>query len=572
MRRATDYRLRRYFVLSVFVLGVGVLFARAVYLQLFNNEFLEEEGKARHLRVVEVPAHRGMILDRNGQLLAVSTPVHSVWANPVEALADRESVARVEKILGLGADNVTRKLEQKKNRQFLYLKRHITPRQAEKLKQADLPGIYLQREYRRYYPTAEVSSHLLGFTNIDDKGQEGIELAYEDWLAGKPGAKKVIKDQLNRIVEDVEAIKIPRPGRNVTLSIDRRVQYLAYRELKAGYLQHGASSASAVMIDAKTGEVIAMVNVPSFNPNNRKGYRSDTLRNRAVTDVFEPGSTIKPFIVALALESRRYFPDTVIDTTPGFYRIGGYTIRDIRNFGPLSVNNVLLKSSNIGAVKIALKIPRADLWNLYNSIGIGQSTGSGFPGEAHGYLKNFRDWHKTEHATMAYGYGLSMTTLQLARAYTVLATDGRQLPISMLRKTDSDSTFKSMPRAISSTITEHVRSVLNAVVSEHGTGSRAAVPGYHVAGKTGTVRRLVGEAYAKDKYMSLFAGMAPASEPRLVLVVVVNEPSKGAYYGGAVAAPVFSRIMGGALRMLDIAPDNVPLRADTVHPLLNHAG
>ncbi len=567
-----DYRWRRYFVLSIFALGIVVLFVRAVYLQLFNHEFLEEEGQARHLRVVEIPAYRGMILDRSGQLLAVSTPVNSVWANPIEVLANLESVNRVGKILGLETDDLTRKLEQKKTRQFLYLKRHITPHQAEKLKQSDLPGIYLQREYRRYYPTAEVSSHLLGFTNIDDRGQEGIELAYENWLAGQPGSKKVIKDQLNRIVEDVEAIKIPRPGRNVTLSIDRRVQYLAYRELKAGYIQHGASSASAVMIDAKTGEVIAMVNVPSFNPNNRKGYKPQTLRNRAVTDVFEPGSTIKPFVVALALESRRYFPDTVIDTTPGFYKIGKYTIRDIRNFGPLSVNNVLLKSSNIGAVKIAMQIPRPDLWNLYNSIGIGQSTGFGFPGEAHGYLKNFRDWHKTEHATMAYGYGLSMTTLQLARAYTVLATDGRQLSISMLRNSDSDSPLKSLPRVISSQTAEHVRSVLNSVVSEHGTGFRAAVPGYHIAGKTGTVRKLVGKAYASDKYISLFAGMAPASDPKLVLVVMVNEPSKGAYYGGAVAAPVFSKIMSGALRILDVAPDNVPLRAGTVHPPLNHAG
>ncbi len=571
-QQVPNYRLRRIFVLSVFMLGLGVLFVRAVNLQLFEHEFLEEEGKARHLRVVEMPAHRGMILDRNGQLLAVSTPVYSVWANPEEALDNRESIAHAAKILDLKEGELIKKLDQKKNRQFLYIKRRIDPQQAEKLKQAGLSGVYLQREYRRYYPTAEVSSHVLGFTNIDDKGLEGIELAYEDWLAGQPGAKKVIKDQLNRIVEDVEAVRIPRPGQNVTLSIDRRVQYLAYRELKAGYMQHGARSASAVMIDARTGEVIAMVNVPSFNPNNRKGYKQSTYRNRAVTDVFEPGSTMKPFVIALALESRRYFPDTVVDTTPGTYKIGRYTIRDVKNFGPLSVNDVLLKSSNVGVVKIVLTIPRQDLWNTYNFIGAGQSTGSGFPGEVNGYLKSFHDWHETEHATLAFGYGMSMTTLQLAHAYTVLASDGRQVSVSMLRKADAGASQSTLPRVASPQTIEQVRSILNAVVSEHGTGFRAVVPGYHVAGKTGTVHKSTGNGYSKNKYIALFAGMAPASDPRLVLAVMVNEPSNGAYFGGQVAAPVFSRIMGGALRILNIAPDNVPLRADTVNLSQDHAG
>ena len=571
MKQAPNFRRRRFFVLSVFVFGLGVLFVRAVDLQLFEHEFLEEEGKARHLRVVEMPAHRGMILDRNGQLLAVSTPVFSVWANPAEALDHQDSVVRVANILDLKMKDLVKKLEQRKNRQFLYVKRHIDPQQAENLQQSDLSGFYLQREYRRYYPTAEVSSHVIGFTSIDDRGLEGIELAYEDWLVGQPGAKKVIKDQLNRIVEDVEAVKIPRPGQNLTLSIDRRVQYLAYRELKAAYIQQGAHSASAVMVDAKTGEVIAMVNVPSFNPNNRKGHKPYTYRNRAVTDVFEPGSTIKPFVVALALDSKRYSPQTVIDTTPGTYKVGGYTIRDIRNFGPLSVNDVLLKSSNVGAVKIVFTIPRKDLWNTYNSIGVGQSTESGFPGEASGYLKSYQDWHKTEHATMAFGYGMSMTALQLARAYTVLASDGRQASISMLRREDTDSRLRTQPSVVSPQTVRQVRSILNAVVSAEGTGSRAEVPGYTIAGKTGTVRKSSGNGYEK-KYIAIFAGMAPASDPRLVLVVLVNEPSKGAYYGGEVAAPVFSRIMGGTLRLLNITPDNISLSADTVRLPQDHAG
>ena len=573
-KRVPNSSLRRLFVLSVFVFGLGVLFVRAVDLQLFEHEFLEEEGKARHLRVVEMPAHRGMILDRNGQLLAVSTPVFSVWANPAEALNNLESVEHVAKILNLKVSDLVQRLEQKKNRQFLYIKRHIGPQQTSRLQQSELLGIYLKREYRRYYPTAEVSSHVIGFTNIDDTGLEGIELAYEDWLAGQPGAKKVVKDQINRIVEDVEAVKIPRPGQNVTLSIDRRVQYLAYRELKAAYLQHGAQSASAVMVDARTGEVIAMVNVPSFNPNNRKGYKPHTYRNRAVTDVFEPGSTMKPFVVALALDSKRYSTETVIDTTPGTYKIGRFTIRDIRNFGPLSVNDVLLKSSNVGAVKIVFTIPRQDLWNTYNSIGVGQSTESGFPGEASGYLKSFHDWHETEHATMAFGYGMSMTVLQLARAYTVLASDGKQTSISMLRKDDfedPDAYLKTQSPVVSPQTVRQVRSILDAVVSAKGTGSRADVPGYTIAGKTGTVRKSAENGYEK-KYIAMFAGMAPASDPRLVLVVLVNEPSKGTYYGGQVAAPVFSRIMGGTLRLLNITPDNVSLRANSVRASEDHAG
>ena len=571
MKQAPNFRRRRIFVLSVFVFGLAVLFVRAVDLQLFDHEFLEEEGKARHLRVVEMPAHRGMILDRNGQLLAVSTPVFSVWANPAEALDSHDSVVRTAEILNLKVKDLVGKLEQKKSRQFLYIKRHIGPQQAERLQQSDLSGFYLQREYRRYYPTAEVSSHVLGFTNVDDKGLEGIELAYEDWLAGQPGAKKVIKDQLNRIVEDVEAVRIPRPGQNLTLSIDRRVQYLAYRELKAAYLQHGALSASAVMVDVKTGEVLAMVNVPSFNPNNRKAHKQHTYRNRAVTDVFEPGSTMKPFMVALALDSRRYSPETVIDTTPGTYKVGRFTIRDFRDFGPLSVNEVLLKSSNVGAVKMAFTIPRQDLWTTYDAIGVGQSTESGFPGEATGYLKNFQDWHKTEHATMAYGYGMSMTVLQLARAYTVLATDGKRASISMLRREDAHPRQSTQPSVISPQTVRQVRSILDAVVSAEGTGSRADVPGYTIAGKTGTVRKSAGNGY-ENKHIAMFAGMAPANDPRLVLVVLVNEPSKGAYYGGHVAAPIFSKIMGGTLRLLNITPDNVSLRADTVRLAQDHAG
>ena len=562
MKKTPIYTWRRSLIVFAFVFGLAGLFARSVYLQLFEHEFLEEEGKARHLRVVEMPAHRGMILDRNGELLAVSTPIYSVWANPKIAMNDKESIKKAAGILNLSAAGLMDKLQQKKSRQFIYIKRHISPQQTDQLQQHSLKGIHLQREYRRYYPTAEVASHVLGFTDIDDKGLEGVELAYEQWLQGRTGAKKVIKDQLNRIVEDVEGVRIPEPGKNISLSLDRRIQYLAYRELKAKLAKHGARSASAVMIDAKTGEVIAMANVPSFNPNNRKGFRRNTYRNRAITDVFEPGSTIKPFTIASALDSNRYSPNTLINTAPGTYKVGDHMIKDTKDFGTLTVSNVIIKSSNVGATKIALTIPPQDLWSTFSSIGIGQATESGFPGEVGGYLKSFHDWREVEHATLAFGYGLSMTTLQLARAYAMLASGGKQIPISMLHKPDLDSNVISATRVFSPETVHQVISMLTAVVSKEGTGSRAAIPGYSVAGKTGTVHKSTKGGYEEDKYVSLFAGLAPASDPRLVLVVMVNEPSRGAYFGGEVAAPIFSKIMGGALRILNVAPDDVPLQAN----------
>lgn len=572
MKKASIFALRWYLLVLVFMLGLGGLFARAVYLQLFEHEFLEEEGKARHVRVVEMPAYRGMILDRNGELLAVSTPVYSVWANPKEVLNSHDSIKQVAGILSLNADSLIRKLQKKNTRQFLYIKRHIDPKQADQLKQASIAGIHLRREYRRYYPTAEVNSHVLGFTDIDDRGLEGVELAYDQWLRGQAGSKKVIKDQLNRVVEDVEAIRMPQPGQSIMLSLDRRVQYLAYRELKKGQVQHGARSTSAVMIELQTGGIIAMANVPSYNPNNRKDYPRHTYRNRAVTDVFEPGSTIKPFTIAAALESDHYSPHTLINTTPGKYVVGSHTIRDIKNYGQLKVSDVILKSSNVGATKIALTISPQKLWSTFSAIGIGQSTGSGFPGEAAGQLKNFQEWHVVEHATLAFGYGMSMTALQLAHAYAVLASGGERPPVLMLHQPDVDSSQYHSSRVFSPRTAEQIKSMLMAAVSDKGTGSRASIPGYSVAGKTGTVHKFARGGYEENKYLSLFAGMAPADDPQFVLVVIVNEPSRGSYFGGDVAAPIFSKIMSGALRIFNIAPDKVPLRANSPNSSRNHVG
>ena len=572
MKKISVYPFRRFFLLSFFMFALGGLFVRAVYLQLFEHEFLEGEGKARHLRVVEIPAHRGMILDRNGELLAVSTPVFSAWANPNEALKSRDSILHVAKILNIDANELLTKLNNKNSKKFLYVKRQINPQEAEKIEQKNLPGFYLQREYRRYYPTAEVCSHVLGFTDIDDKGLEGIELAYEQWLRGEPGSKKVIKDQQNRIVEDVEALQIPQPGKNIQLSLDKRVQYLAYRELKANLAKHQARSASAVMIDVTSGEVIAMANVPAFNPNNRKGYSRYTYRNRAVTDVIEPGSTIKPFTIASALESNRFAPNTVINTSPGTLNVADHTIKDAKNYGSLSVSDVILKSSNVGATKIAMQLPAQALWSTFASLGIGQVTESGFPGEVAGHLKDFEGWREVEHATLAFGYGMSVTTLQLARAYSALASDGKLLPISMLHQAKTDRDIKNAPRIFLPETIKQMRTMLTAVVSKKGTGSRAAISGYTVAGKTGTVHKSAKGGYEEDKYVSLFAGMAPASDPRLVLVVMVNEPRSGAYFGGEVAAPIFSKIMAGALRILNVSPDNAPLQANTSDTSQGYAG
>jgi cell division protein FtsI (penicillin-binding protein 3) len=440
-------------------------------------------------------------------------------------------------------------------REFVYLKRHVNPDTAKKVLALEAEGVFTQREYRRYYPAGEVVAHVVGFTDIDDHGQEGIELAYEDWLVGKPGKKRVIKDRLGRVIEDVENISDTVPGKNLYLSIDRRIQYLAYRELKAAIRQNRAKSGSAVLLDATTGEVLALVNQPSFNPNNRKRLRSSHYRNRAVTDVFEPGSTIKPFTIAAALESHKYTLASRIDTSPGYIKIGRNTIHDTHNHGELDLTGVITKSSNVGASKIALSLEPEQIWSMFTGVGFGEMTASGFPGESSGLISHFSRWHPIERATLSFGYGLSVTPLQLAHAYTVIAADGLSHPVTFIRKDKPAEAKRILPAHIA----RQVRDMMKTVVSDQGTGLRADVLGYQIAGKTGTVHKSTAGGYADDRYISLFAGIAPASRPRLVLVVMVNEPRGEQYYGGLVAAPVFSRIMSGALRLMDIAPDDLPV-------------
>ena len=551
---------RRIMLLIMFMVIVGLLLSRVVYLQVFNKDFLQDQGSARHLRTVTVNAHRGMIMDRNGEALAISTPVESIWVNPSMLINERQALPRLTRLLGLDLEQTERMLATRMNREFVYLKRHVTPDIANKVLALQAEGVFSQREYRRYYPAGEVTSHVIGFTNIDDQGQEGIELAYQDWLTGTPGKKRVIKDRLGRVIEDVESIHTSSPGKSLTLSIDRRIQYLAYRELKAAVKLNKARSGSAVMLDVQTGEILAAVNQPSYNPNNRKNIRVSQFRNRALTDVFEPGSTIKPFTIAMALESKKYHSKTVIDTTPGSLKVGRNTIRDTKNYGKLDVTHVITKSSNVGASKIALSLEPERMWKMFNSLGFGSVTSSGFPGESAGLLSHFARWHQIEQATLSFGYGLSVTPLQLAHAYSILAADGVSRPVSFLKQ--------ERPvvgqQVISAKVSAQVREIMKTVISSEGTGMQASVQGYQVAGKTGTIHKTSSGGYSTDRYISVFAGMAPASHPRLVLVVMVDDPAGELYYGGQVAAPVFSRVMAGALRLMNIAPDNLPVLQTTL--------
>ncbi|HED52228.1 MAG TPA: penicillin-binding protein 2 [Gammaproteobacteria bacterium] len=548
-------QVRRFVLIGLMLTGFAVLAGRSAQLQLVDQVFLQEQGDARHLRVVKVPAHRGMITDRNGEPLAISTPVQSVWINPQELVATPNEMSRVAQLLTLDADKLQRLIGQRKDREFVYLRRHVAPDLARQVMALDVRGLYLQREYRRYYPAGEVAGHLIGFTNVDDRGQEGLELAYDDWLTGEPGAKRVIKDGQRQIVEDVENIRSAHPGRALTLSIDRRIQYLAYRELKATVTRHHARSGSVVVLDNRTGEVLALVNQPSFNPNNRRGLKPARLRNRAVTDVFEPGSTMKPFIVAAGLQTGKYQVGTRINTAPGLFQVGIHTIRDMHNYGVLDLTGVIRKSSNVAASKIALSLEPETLWGYLSEAGFGVSTGSGFPGEADGHLAGYHRWRDIERATLAYGYGLSVTAMQLAQAYSVFANDGYRVPVTLLRRED-----KPQHEVVySPEVARSVRHMMESVVHKGGTAPKAAVPGYRVAGKTGTVYKSVSGGYSDDRYISVFAGMAPASDPDLVIVVMINEPRNGEHFGGLVAGPAFSRIMAGALRLLNVTPDEVPL-------------
>ncbi|HNR23053.1 MAG TPA: penicillin-binding transpeptidase domain-containing protein [Steroidobacteraceae bacterium] len=546
-----SFRTRAWVVLGMLVVAAGGLLWRAVDLQLMDHAFLARQGDARFSRVAAIAAHRGTITDRYGEPLAVSTPVDSVWANPKELALATDLLPQLARALKVDKNDLARRVTSNLDREFLYLRRHMQPADAQKIKALGIPGVYLVREYRRYYPSGEVVGHLLGFTSIDDAGQEGIELAFDHWLAGEDGAKRVIQDRHGRVVQDVESIRPVRPGRDMVLSIDLRIQYLAYRELKAAIREQRAKSGSVIVLDVTTGEVLAMVNQPAYNPNDRDQINARTYRNRAATDILEPGSSIKPFVIAAALASGKYSEQSIVDTSPGYIKVGARMLEDKHNLGRIDLATVLAKSSNVGMTRVALELEPEQMWNTLTGLGFGQVTTSGYPGESAGLLPHWSHWRPVGISSMSRGYGLSVTPLQLAHAYATVGAGGHSRPVSFLRVDAAPIGERVLDERVARSLVH----MLEAVIAPSGTGSHAAIPGYRVAGKTGTAWKANAGGYSTDRYMAVFGGVAPASQPRLAAVVIVDEPGAGKYYGGDVAAPVFSRVVGGALRLLAVAPD-----------------
>lgn len=541
-------------IVAFFVFSASALFARAVQLQVLNKEFLNQQADSRHLRTEKISAHRGAIADRNGEPLAISTPVDSVWANPKELAGAVDRVPELAGILGLDSELLMRRITRNMDKEFLYLRRHLNPELAHQAMALKLPGVNSLREYRRYYPAGEVTGHLVGFTNIDDVGQEGLELEFNHWLAGESGSKRVLKDRLGRSVENVASIKPPHHGKDLSSSIDLRLQYLAYRALKSAIQQNKAESGSIVILDIETGEVLAMVNQPTYNPNDRSQYSAERYRNRAITDIFEPGSSIKPLIMAAAIESGRYRASSLVDTSPGYIVVGPKRIEDSRNLGRISLTTILSLSSNVGATKIAMSLDPDQLWQTMTKFGFGSMTSSGFPGESAGLLTNYNDWRKISQATLGYGYGVSVTPLQLAQAYAAFGSDGLIRPVSLV-KLDQPNEGE---RIMGSDTAASIRRMMEEVVRPGGTGTAAGVIGYRVAGKTGTSWKASAGGYSEHEYFSVFAGLAPASHPKLATVVIIDEPTGDLYYGGDVAAPVFGEVMAESLRLMAVPPDALP--------------
>jgi cell division protein FtsI (penicillin-binding protein 3) len=544
---------RARFVVAALVAAFVVLCARAVYLQGMKTDFLQEKGEARYSRVLEVSATRGRILDRHGEALAVSTPVKSIWAIPSDVNLSTAQGKSLASLLGTDAAALNKRLGEA-SRDFVYLKRQVAPEVADSVHALGIRGLYQHLEYRRYYPGGEVMAHVVGFTGVDDAGQEGMELAHQASLAGRAGSRRVIKDRLGRVVEDVESIRAAQDGGDLVLSIDSKIQNLAYGALKSAVDAHRAKAAALVAVDVRTGEVLALANVPSYNPNNRAKLTGAQLRNRAITDLFEPGSTLKPFTVALALESGRVSPTTTIPTAPGKLTLANYTIQDVHPAAELTVAQVLQKSSNVGVAKMALAMPRETMWDLFQRVGFGAAPQLSFPGAAAGRLRGYKSWRPIEQATMAYGHGISVSLLQLARAYTVFATDGELIPLTLVKSPAAVNGEK----VLSAETARAVRAMLELAVQSGGTGQRARVMGWRVAGKTGTAHKLESGSYSANRYLASFVGLAPASAPRLVVAVMVDEPSSGGHYGGTVAAPVFAQVVQGALRLMGV-PHDAPL-------------
>jgi len=544
------HKARLYFIALFFVFLFGVLLWRLINLTVLDRQFLQGQGNARSLRVIDIPAYRGMILDREGAALAVSTPVQSLWINSKLFAPTKTQLKQLAGLLNIPVKSLAKRIKDAHGREFVYLQRQMTPMLAKDILDLKIPGVNFQEEFKRYYPEGDSAAQLIGFTNVDDNGIEGLELAYQHWLVGISGKKRVVKDRLGRVIEELNTVKEPRAGNTLQLSIDRRIQFFAYHELQKTLEQFGAKSGSVVVLDTRFGEVLAIANAPSFNPNARSYYTLDSYRNKALTDTFEPGSIMKPFSIASALDTGRFTPETIIDTRPSWLIVNGRTVRDVHNYGVLDVTGVLRNSSNVGVTKMVLTSPPEQLIGLLTRSGFARRTESGYPGESEGAIVKVADANPFVLATLSFGYGMSVTAMQVAKAYLIFANHGRLLPIDLLHRDQ----VVADEQVISQTTADQVLAMLEAVVNA-GTGKSAMVPGYRVAGKTGTARVAGKHGYEEKRYMSSFVGIAPASEPRLIVAVFINDPTKGGYYGAAVAAPLFAKVMGAALRILDIPPD-----------------
>jgi cell division protein FtsI (penicillin-binding protein 3) len=566
------------FRLMVALLGlmVAAICWRIIDLQVVDRDFLKGQGDARSLRHIPIAAHRGLITDRNGEPLAVSTPVTTLWANAKEMQSAKEKWPALAAALGQDPKALSERLEAQANKEFIYLVRGLTPEQGQAVLDLKVPGVYGIEEFRRFYPAGEVTAHMVGFTDIDDHGREGVELAYDEWLAGVPGKRQVIKDRRGRLIKDVQVTKNAKAGKPLALSIDLRLQYLANRELRNAIIENGAKAGSLVIMDVKTGEILAMVNQPTYNPNNRRNLQPAMMRNRAMIDVFEPGSTMKAISMSAAIETGRWKPSDTVEVYPGSLQIGKYTIKDVsKSEGPvLDLTGILINSSNVGMSKVAFDIGGETIFRLAQKVGLGQDTGLGFPGERVGNLPNYREWRKAETATLSYGYGISVTAIQLVHAFSALANNGRLAPLTLIKTDKMPQTTQVLPEAVAKTM----QGMLQQVIEAPRGVFRAQVPAYHVGGKSGTARKTsVGtKGYAENSYRSLFAGFGPMSDPRYAIVVVIDEPTKAGYFGGLVSAPVFSRVMSGTLRLMNVTPDNLPTtqqaNATPVVPLKANGG
>ncbi len=556
------YPWRFRLVLALLALMVGAISWRIIDLHVIDHDFLQAHGDARSVRHIPIPAHRGLITDRNGEPLAVSTPVITLWANGKELAKAREQWPALAAALGQEPKSFAQRLDQASEREFMYLVRGLTPEQGEHVLALKVPGVYSLEEFRRFYPAGEVAAHVIGFTDVDDRGREGVELAFDEWLAGVPGKRQVLKDRRGRLIKDVQVSQNAKAGKTLALSIDLRLQYLAHRELRNALIENGAKAGSLVMVDVKTGEVLAMVNQPTYNPNNRRNLQPAAMRNRAMIDVFEPGSTVKPLSMSAALQTGRWKPTDQVEVWPGSLQIGRYTIKDVSKTEGrvLDLTGILINSSNVGMSKIAFDIGGEAIHDLMSNVGFGQDTGLGFPGERVGTLPSHREWRQAETATLSYGYGLSVTAVQLAHAYATLANNGKVLPLSMTRVDNKPEGAQVLPEDVAKTM----QGMLQQVIEAPRGVFRAQVPGYHVSGKSGTARKATigSKGYTANAYRSLFAGFAPSGNPRIALVVVIDEPSKAGYFGGLVSAPVFSKVMAGSLRLMNITPDNLPPPVD----------